>query len=270
MKWGGLNFLIGAAGVLVSCCVSEAAAAADDRVAFSADGTTLTGTNGGGGAALNWLHDFSPDSLVSLGVEHDVLANAHWTFGSVTGAISRGSGDQRYSLYGEVHEGSGRDASGTFSYSNVVAGVSGTYYHRFTTQLEDRQIDIVTAHGNLPKLALAYLWSPHLLTTLSYAHSVSGNLGTHLVLARIDGYGKYGSLFVGGASGQAVPAVFNFQTNTLTTPPRTLHEGYVGFTHPFASRRSELSLIVDYIQLVSVNERWTLTLNYIFHVGHAP
>ena len=51
---------------------------------------------------------------------------------------------------------------------------------KFSVQLEARQIDIDTTHGNLPKLGLTYLWTPRLLTNVSYAHSVGGNLGTEL------------------------------------------------------------------------------------------
>ena len=37
---------------------------------------------GGGGGSLRWLHNFSPDTLIGLGAEHQVLSVSRWTFGS--------------------------------------------------------------------------------------------------------------------------------------------------------------------------------------------
>ena len=46
-----------------------------------------------------------------------------------------------------------------------------------------------------------------------------------------------------------------------------LREGYVGMTKPLPHLRSDLTLVADY-QNLSGSKRATLTLNYIFHVGH--
>ena len=70
-----------------------------------------------------------------------------------------------------------------------MLGLSQNLTKKFSVQLEGRQIDIDTTHGNLPKLSLTYLWSPRLLSNISYARSVGGNLGTELTAARIDYYG---------------------------------------------------------------------------------
>src|ERR1019366_4563195 len=63
---------------------------AEDRIVVSADGTTLTGTNGGGGASLGYLHSFDASTIVGVAVEHQVLANAQWTFASLNGAATVG------------------------------------------------------------------------------------------------------------------------------------------------------------------------------------
>src|ERR1700685_4310480 len=82
---------------------------ADDRIVVSADGTTLTGTNGGGGASLGYLHNFDASTILGVAAEHQVLADAQWTFGSLNGSAAVGPDNQRYSFYGEAHEGAGRD-----------------------------------------------------------------------------------------------------------------------------------------------------------------
>ncbi len=254
----------------------------DDRVAISANGSSLTNTGGGGGGSLGWLHNFDSDTLVGVAAEYQALSVSHWRFGTLTGAMTRGPGNQRYTFYGEIHEGSGHDGPRPFDYHVEALGLTGTYFHRLSATLEDRQVDVETTHGNLPKVQLAYLWSPKLQTTVAYQHSFGGNLGTHLTTARIDVYGSQWNFLAGGAVGQASPSVLGIN---LTLGPHDLREGYVGVVKPLPRIRSDLTLIVDYqrlsggggsvitanqqqLILPTVSNRWTGTLNYVFHVGH--
>src|SRR2546430_12568208 len=50
---------------------------------------------------------------------------------------------------------------------------------------EERQIDVDTSHGSLPKVGFSMLWNRQWLASASYAHSVGGNLGTDLGTVRI-------------------------------------------------------------------------------------
>jgi hypothetical protein len=243
---------------------STQAPVSDDRIVLSVNGSTLPGTNGGGGGSAGWLHDFDADTLAGVAVEHQVLSAAHWTFGSVNGSLTRDLGDARYRFYAEAHEGAGDDGPRAFNYSIEAAGIIGTYFNRLSAQLEDRQFDVETTHGNLPKLGLLYLVNPHILTTVSYAHSVSGNLGTHLTAARIDAYTAKVNFLAGVAFGQVSPTVLGL---LFVVPGKTLSEGYVGVTKPLAHSRGELTLVVDY-QDLSGSNRVAVTLNYLFHIGH--
>jgi hypothetical protein len=247
-----------------------------DRLVLSGNGSSLTGTSGGGGGSIGWLHNFSPDTLIGLAAEHQVLAVSRWTFGSLTASMTRGPGGQRYTFYGEAHEGSGDDGSKPFKYRVEALGLVGTYFHRLSVTLEDRQIDVETTHGNLPKLGVSYLWNQRVQTSLAYQHSVSGNLGTRLTSGRLDVFGPVN--FIGGfAVGQAAPAVLGF---ALTLPPHDLREGYVGLSKAFAQSRSELTLIADYqhlsggtavvagaVSTVPNTTRWTGTLNYTIRLS---
>lgn len=236
----------------------------DDRIVLSLNGSTLPGTNGGGGGSVGWLHNFDAATLAGVAVEHQVLSVAHWTFGSVNGSVTRDLGDARYSFYGEAHEGAGDDGPHAFRYSVVAAGIIGTYFHRLSVQLEDRQFDVETTHGNLPKLGLSYLVNPHVLTAVSYADSVSGNLGTHLTSARVDVYASKANFLAGAAFGQVSPTVLGLE---FVVPGKSLREGYVGVTKPLPHSRGALTLVVDY-QDLSGSSRVAVTLNYIFHIGH--
>jgi hypothetical protein len=242
----------------------------DDRIALSADGATLTNSNGGGGASAAWLHNFDAQTLAGVAVEHQSLANSQWTFGSLNGSMTRGDADARYSLYGEVHEGAGDDGSKPFRYEIEAVGVFGTYYKKFSAQLEERRIDVLESHGYLPKVGIAYQWDPHLATSVSFADTVDGNLGTRLTTVRIDAAESGLNYLAGAAFGQASPAVLN--EGGINLPGSTLREGYLGATKSFSALRGDLGLVVDYIDLfkshITDSKHVTVTLNYIFHVGH--
>ena len=247
-----------------------------DRLTFSANGSSLTGTTGGGGGSLGWLHNFNADTLIGVAAEHQVLSVSHWTLASVTGALTRGPGEQRYTVYGDAHEGTGDDGGKAFKYRVEALGITGTYFRRFSATIEDRQINVETTHGNLPKVQLSYLWNLHVQTTLAYQNSFGGNLGTHLTSGRIDVFGPVN--FLGGfAVGQAAPSVLGL---ALTLPPHDLKEGYVGLSKSIPGWRSDITFIVDYQRLsggptivngtlgsVPDTTRWTGTLNYILHLN---
>jgi hypothetical protein len=262
-----------------------AASPSYDRLAFSANGSSLTGTNGGAGASLGWLHNFDPDTLVGAAAEYEALSVSHWTFGSVNGSMTRGAGDQRYTFYGEAHEGAGDDGKNAFKYRIEALGVSGTYFHRFTATVEDKQVNVETTHGNLPKAAVSYLWNPHVQTALAYQYSFGGNLGTRLTSGRIDFYEPAVNFLAGFAAGQASPSVLGYALS-FTLPPRTLTEGYVGLSKSIPQWRGDITLILDYQRLGGGNgtifnptlnmnvpevdrtsTRVTGTLNYIYHLN---
>jgi hypothetical protein len=242
---------------------------AEDRIAISADGTTLTGTNGGGGASLGWLHNFDASDLAGIAIEHQGLSDAQWTFGSLNGSTAIGPANQRYTFYGEVHEGAGDDRFKAFHYHIEAAGVVGTFESKLSALIEDRRIDVETTHGNLPKASLTYLWSPHVSTTAAYQYSVSGNLGTRLPSARIDTYWATVNLFGGGAWGPASVVLFDVATSpnpNFVQRAQQLKEGYVGASKPFPKLRSNLTFVADYQDLAG-SKRASVTLSYIFHIG---
>jgi hypothetical protein len=261
----------------------------DDRIALSAQGSSLTGTGGGGGASAGWLHNFDADTLLGVAAEYQALSVSHWAFASLSGAMTRGTGDARYTFYGEAHEGAGRNGRNAFKYRLEALGVTGTYFHRLSVTVEDKQVNVESTHGNLPKLQLAYLWNPRFQTTVGHQHSFGGNLGTRLTTARIDVYASQMSFLAGAAYGQASPALLGqlqtplgqLQTGLITLAPHDLREGYVGVVKSFPQLRGDLTFIVDYQRLSggqgsvngvavasSVSTRWTGTLNYVFHIGH--
>jgi hypothetical protein len=229
-----------------------------DRLILGANGSTLTGGSGGGGGAVTWLHGFSASTFAGVGAEHQAIADSHWTLGSVMGSVTLGADSgSRTTFSGEVHEGSGDIARKNFNYSLVVLDVSRTLVKGLSVQLEERQIDIDTSHGSLPKVGFTYAWTRTLQTSVAYADTVSGNLGTELFSARVDFFGPRAGFLAGGATGRGAPAVVNLQTGTIVQPALRLREVFVGVSKPFA--RANLQLVADFLDLAG-NKRTTLTL----------
>jgi hypothetical protein len=252
-------------GVVSTTRVSAAGSGTDDRLSFSVDGSTLSGTGNGGGGSLGWLHNFNANTVVGLGAEYEAIADTHWTFGSLSASTTRAVSNGKLSFYGEVDKGSGDSGAQRFDYSVADVGAIRTFNQKFSLQLEDRQIDIFTTHGNLPQIQAAARWNPQWLTTVAYAHSVSGNLGTDLGSVRIDRYLTSVSLFAGGAIGRAAPVALGVDTEVIETPG-TLREAFLGAAKSL--RRADFTLTADYVDLAS-RRQVTVTLSCIVHL-HAP
>ncbi len=245
-----------------------ASAPSADSLLFSANGSTLTGASGGGGGSIGWLHDFSA-GVLGLAGEYQTLADAHWEFGSLTGAVSTGSASAKWTFSADAHLGSGDIAVfqglRRFNYDVEGADVAGTFGSKLTLQLDAQQYDVDTTHGALPKVGLGYLWTPHWQTTVSYARSVTGNLGTQLETARIDHYGRSVNWLLGGATGHVAPAVVNLYTGIYEAAPQ-LREGYLGISKSFAG--SDWSILGDYMKVAN-EKRITLTIVCTLHVGRS-
>ncbi len=264
-----------AAALISASAVHAAPSTVDDRILLGVQGESLTNTSGGGGGSIGWLHNFNADALAGVGIEHQALANAHWTFASLNGSYTMGQGDKRYSLYGEAHEGGGNSGDRGLNYHIEAVGLVGTYFSKLSVLLEDRQFFVDTISGNLPKLGVSYLWGPHIQTSVSYAYSVGSNLGTRLAGAKVDIFEPGVNWLVGFAFGQATAAVLipgaHIEGQPTSVPGLRVKEAYVGATVPLPRLRSEIGITLDYQKLQSPyvdSNRIQGNLNYVFHIGH--
>ncbi len=237
-----------------------------NSLVISANGSTLTNASGGGGGSLTWLHDFS-SGVLGIGGEYQRLAGAHWQFGSLSGSVSTGNPSARWTFSADGHFGNGEipvfQGTHRFNYDVEGADVTGTFAGKLTLQVEARQYDIDTTHGTLPKAALGFLWTPHFQTTVSYAKSFTGNLGTQMETARLDYYGHTVNWLLGAAGGHVAPKVVNIYTGATGAAPQ-LREGYVGISHAFS--HADFSILGDYLKVAS-EKRITLTIVCTLHAG---
>ena len=244
-------------------CIPGAAAAPDDRLVFSGNGSWLTGDHGGAGGAATWLRKFDSGSLFGLGAEYETIYNSHWTLGNLNGALTVTPWGVKTSLYAEAHLGAGYTAQEYFRYTNVAGGFISQLTRWLSVQLEERYIDIQPNYGNLPKLALSFRLAPKVLATVSYAQSFGGNLDTKLGTARLDYSGAHFNWLIGGAYGPVAPRVLNF-IGAFPGGVKTLREGFIGLGKTVG--RTDLQLIGDYQDLEGF-KRTTVTLNCTVHLG---
>lgn len=264
----GLPARLALAADATAAAPAAPSAPAANNLVFSANGSTLTGASGGGGGSLTWLHDFS-SGVLGLGGQYQTLADAHWAFGTLSGSVSTGNASAKWTFSGDAELGDGDIGAyqglQRFNYDVEGADISGTFASKLTVQLEGRQYDVDTTHGTMPKAALGYLWTPHLQTTVSYARSVSGNLGTQIETVRVDHYGRSVNWLLGGAAGHVAPPVVNLYTGLTGAAPQ-YREGYVGLSKAFAG--SDWAILGDYLKVAN-ERRITLTIVCTLHVGRS-
>ncbi|HTT06117.1 MAG TPA: hypothetical protein VMF64_12590 [Steroidobacteraceae bacterium] len=236
----------------------------DNRVILSGDGDWLTGVKGsGGGGSISYLGQVNADALVGVAGEYQTLAGSHWEFGSLNLAYSHAlTQTTRWSISGEAHEGSGQSGRTHFGYAIEALGGGLAVPGGMTLTAEERQIDVDTSHGSLPKAGLSKAWGTHVLTSFGYAQSTGGNLATQYGLARIDILSAPIQFVVGGDFGHVAPAVLDIQ-GILLPQARRLSEEFVGITKP--TRHVDLSLLADRIDLQGI-VRLTLTLTATVHL----
>jgi hypothetical protein len=236
-------------------------AQAADRLTLMVQGSTLTNTDGGGGASIGWLHNFNANTILGVGGQYQYIGGARWKYGSLNLSHGIGEAGRRSTFYAEAHQGSGRDRVHSYDYGIYVAGVVQSFTKQLSLQLEDKHIEVDTVRGNLPRLGLTYYWGPTLSTNIAYAHSVSGNLDTRLTSLRVDRYGKTVNVLAGASTGQVSPVVIDLITGD--SPSVVAHQYFLGVTKPFP--RTDVTLLADYIRLAS-SERFTLSLNFTVHL----
>lgn len=260
----GLALCLSLSAVAAPAAAAEIDARPFHKLSLSGSGSTFIDTDDdGGGGSLSYLHYFTPNAIGGFGVDHTFVEDAKLTYGSARAAWGRGEPGSRFNILGEIYHGEGDDNGRKFDYDVAVLGISQAITNKFSIQLETREIDIDTTDGNLPKLGLTYVWSPHFVTNIAYAESVSGNLGTELTSARIDYYGKHVNFMAGGSTGRANPAVLVLQPGVVL-PPSYSTQGFLGLGKTF--KRGEVMLLGDYLE-VSGAEKVTVTLSFTAYLG---
>lgn len=228
-----------------------------DQLLLSVSGSTLESASGGGSGSLSWLHSFNTDTLLDVGGEYDTIGNAHWALGTLSSSLSGGSPANRWTLTADGRIGAGDIGPHPFDYDVEAVRFTDTVNHFISMEVETRQFDIYTTHGNLPQAGVSIFPNAHWMLGAGYAHSTGGNLGTVYESARVDHFGSRVRWFIGGAQGHVAPPVLNVQTGATGRVPR-YWDGYAGVARSLTSTQWTVS--ADYLDLPGSTRRITLTL----------
>ena len=228
----------------------------DDRIAIERRSAPRSpATNGGGGGALGWLHNFDADSLAGV---------AGRAPGTGDGTLDLRLG-QRHPSHAvrpinaiastakRTRDGA-TTARATFNYAIEAAGVDRHILPQ-AVRAARRQADQCRDHARESAQGGTLLSVESALPdSVSYSYSVSGNLGTRLTAARIDDYGAACESFWPGRvrSGLAGRTVHRSCTSQLgaTRDPWAPAQGRIrGVSKPLPHLRSELTLVGDYQDL---------------------
>jgi hypothetical protein len=237
----------------------------DNRIIASGDWETLntSGAHTGSGGSLGYLGQPSASTLIGIAGEYQTLAGVHWEFGSLSGSYSHAlTRTTLWDISAEVHEGIGQAGSMHFVYGIEAFGGGLSLPSEVSLSAEDRQIDVDTSHGSLPRLGVSKGWGQHWLTSIAYADSVTGNLNTDYGLARVDFLSAPIRLLAGASFGHVSPAVLDIE-GIQRPQAQQLREYFVGVTRP--SRLVDISLLGDRIDLATLR-RYTVTLTATLHL----
>ena len=127
--------------------------------------------------------------MLGVGGEYDTIGNAHWDLASASAAFSSGSPANRWTVAADGRFGGGDIGTQRFDYDVEAVRFTDTVDRFVSLDLESRQFDVYTTHGNLPKAGLSLFMAGHWILGVAYAHSTGGNLGTVYTSARLDHLG---------------------------------------------------------------------------------
>jgi hypothetical protein len=214
----------------------------DDRLIVGANGATVSGAGRGAGGSASWVEDL-PKAVVALTADYQTLGSSRWGYGAISVSFSSGSG----TYYAEINRGAGEnglaDGNHHFAYDAATIGAGATIGKKVSLQLETRQIDIDTAHGNLPKATFEYLWLPGLRTSATYARSVTGNLGTKITALGLE-YDRTVTWLAGAGAGHVSPPIVNLESSQSVAQYR---QAYVGISTEPAS--TVWSVVIDHLRV---------------------
>lgn len=235
----------------------------DDQFTVSVNGSSLTGTDGGGGGAVSWIRE-NANFSTGLGGEYETLGDAHWGFGSISAAVvPQSSSHGNFSVSGEIDYGGGVSGApgigGHFAYDAATVDARLALRDDVSVQVTDRQVDIDAVHGNLPTISFGAAYAFWYLSG-SYTRSATGNLGTEIASLRLDCRGQRFGIFGGLSTGKTSPALTSVGSGTVLSSSR-----YRGASVGMSTWRTQrqYSLVFDYVSVGAIKSA-TLTLTWSF------
>jgi hypothetical protein len=195
----------------------------------------------GGSGTLDWVH--SPNSQWSLvgGFSSDVLGTSSWTYGHAGVVYFH----PRWTVETSFKAGKGSTGPDPFKYQDYYGIFTYQLSQHFYPVVKEEYISIGASYGNLVKAGICACGFHRFSTTISGAHSTSGNLATEYISLREEtAKGKF-EPYMEVTAGKILPRLVNPALTLYTSSYSTY--SVTGGSRVITSHRTSFSLAASYI-----------------------
>jgi hypothetical protein len=238
----------------VAVLASAPGASAQDTLFVGGQFLDLSAGATGSAGSAEWLHAFSPERTLNVGVSSFSVAGTRWTYGRAGGTLKPIA---RVTVHAEAEMGSGTDPGGRFGYRTLRASAGyEAVARRLILEVEDQYVDVHETAGNVVKLGFTMRPAASVTVSAAVHGTTSGSVDTRTLMARA-AYDRGGAtVFAGLSAGRSRPALVNLGT---FGPAQRLREIFGGLQVPVG--RLQLTLAFDRLVLGQAS-RQSLTMSW--------
>jgi len=234
---------LGWVAVLLACLLWPATAHPEEEVRnvlyVSGQVMSLESDAVGGGGGLEWWHQLSASSAITLGAFAFSLADSHWAYGKTGLSLSYPTGT---SVSANASLGGGRRLRDDFIYQvGEVEVTQALIDKRLYLVGGDQYAHVSRSQENLVKAGLLVYPIPTLAIRANYHYSLGGNVDSQFVSGRADLTLARLTLLAGFLLGRTTPERFNVITNTARAVRS--EEFFAGISVPLG--RHEVTVVYD-------------------------
>ena len=255
-----LSIAVAAALAAAPADGSPPVAPAGDFLAISGSvdryGPGSLGSNG----SLDWVHAPGADRTYTLGFGVYSVNSSRWSFGKLGGAYHWNA---RTTVQGQASIGGGHTDGNGFGYQIYDGSLTYKVNPRIYARLGDQFFQVAGSREHLVKPGLLVVPTRRLQADITYAHSVSGDVGTQYVFGRIDVTARSLHFLGGFSAGRSSPQHLNLD---IGSPPasQNFQEGFFGVGVPLS--KTVLSVVADVLNADPTRRR-SVTINWKVPIG---
>src|SRR5689334_13151466 len=258
--------------VLTATTASVAAPPEDNSSAVSSDNSILVTASAdrfnsgdlGSNASLDWIHHFASrpglQRTHTLGVAAFSAGDSRWSFAKLGAAYSL---SDSITVQGQASVGGGKAAGEGFGYQVYDSSVSAKVDPRAYIRLGHQFYQIAGSRSHLLKPGLVLVPTHRVQADLTYARSVSGNIGSQFFSARIDFSTRTIDWLGGFSAGDSTPANLNLEIGS-TSHTQNFRDVFMGAS--FRLPQSVLTVMADFLDTQPGN-RSRLTIAWKVPIG---
>ena len=242
----------------------SSAASSDNSILVAASADRFSSGDLGLNASLDWIHHFASRTGVqrthTLGAAVYSAGDSRWSFAKLGAAYPL---IDYLTVQGQASVGGGKTAGQGFGYQVYDSSVSAKADPRAYFRLGHQFYQIAGSRSHLLKPGLVLVPTHQVQADLTYARSVSGNIGSRFFSGRIDFSTRTIDWLGGFSSGDSTPENLNLE---IGSTPRTQRFRDVFMGASFRLPQSVLTVMADFLDTQPGN-RSRLTIAWKVPIG---